>query len=118
MPGKPLIRVWRRDGFTLKIFDLQKQDGYGKWMLAYKFYDNGIIIFQGEDYCCSPMRAVDSAATVYGLLSFFSLRPGDVENDCFKDYTKKQIEWRDSGRSEELGFIVAMEEERLAKRSK
>jgi hypothetical protein len=104
---KPLIRVWRRDGFVLKLYDLQRPHRGGpQHALAYKLFDNGRLIFKGEDYGCSPLHAIDSIECVCGLLSFLSLRPGDTDAEYFANYTPEQLAWCQSGRAEDLSLYV------------
>jgi len=103
---KPLIKVWRKDGFVLKVYDMQRQDRYGKWVVGYKFWDRGQLIFKGRDFHCSPLHAVDSPATAYGILGFLSLRPGDTDREYFDSYTPKQLAWCQSSRADELALKV------------
>lgn len=110
------IKVWAKDGFRLTLYDLNRRDELGKWVLGYRFTDKGKLIFEGEDFACAPSDAVDSLATVYGLLTFLSLRSGDTDKEYFDSYTPAQLEWRDSGRAEELSYLVMFGEERLNKR--
>jgi hypothetical protein len=117
--NKPLIRVRRRDGFLLKLYDLQRpRRGGPQHALAYKFYDNGRLIFKGEDYGWFPLHAIDSIKCVCGLLSFLSLRPGDTDRDYFDDYTPEQLAWCQSGRAEALSLYVHDTEECLARKNR
>jgi hypothetical protein len=109
-------RVWRRDGFTLKLWDTHRRDSYGKHVLAYKLLDGGRLIFKGDDFHCSPLHVVDSLDTVEGLLAFLTLRPGDTDSDYFALYTPRQLAWCRSPRCELLSFIRLELEERLAAR--
>jgi len=99
------IRTWEGDEFTLHLWCTFSTVRYGpQERLAYQLWDGDTLIFEGEDYGCSPLNAIDSDASVSALLSFLSLRPGDTDEDYFDSYNNKQIEWRDSGRAEELSF--------------
>jgi hypothetical protein len=109
------IKVWAKDGFRLSLYDPNRRDHLGKNVLAYRFTDHGKLIFQGEDFACSPLHSVDSLETVYSLLTFLSLRSGDTDEEYFADYTPEQIEWRDS-RAETLSMLVYDGESRLEKR--
>lgn len=115
---RELIKVWRYQGFRLSLYDCGKREGgaFGRAYLSYRLSDNGRTIFTGNDFGCSPCHAIDSMQTVYSLLSFLSLRPGDTDREYFDGYTPEQLEWRDSGRAEELSYIVAMAEERLERK--
>ncbi len=102
------IRTWAdRDGigFRLELYDTYRTDRWGKSILAYEFRHAGELIFEGADYHCSPLHAVDSDAAVAGLLAFLALRPGDTDPDYFATYTPRQLEWvREHG--EELSLYV------------
>ena len=123
------IRTWTsEDGaFRLDLWDVNRRDELGKWVLRYALYDDqwnerdghhdrkepdtrGTIVFEGEDFACSPMNAVDSDATVAALLGFLSLQDGDTDSDYFDSYTDRQRAWRDA-RAEDLSmFVLELEE--------
>ena len=109
--GSELIRTWENDGFRLELYDTGEVDGYGKWVLAYRLFDNGNLVFEGHDFHCPPLYAVDSDWTVSGLLAFLSLRPGDTDSEYFDGYSPEQLGWVESGRAEELGYLQAELEE-------
>jgi hypothetical protein len=114
MPRLELIREWEQDGFALKLWDTlwdtYRTDEYHKSILAYEFSDNGRVIFEGEDFACSPMHAIDSDECIAGLLAFLSLRPGDTDREYFDSYTPEQMAWCED-RAEELGMIqIELEE--------
>jgi hypothetical protein len=100
-----LIRVWRASGFCLKLWDTRRADRYGKAILAYKLYDNGQLIFKGDDFHCSPLHAIDSDETVAGLLAFLSLKPGDTDPKSFEGYSPANLAWC-RARAEELSWHV------------
>jgi hypothetical protein len=52
-----------------------------------------VTLFEGADFCCSPMDAIDSDATVAAILGFLTLRPGDTDAEYFDDYTDAQREY-------------------------
>src|SRR4051812_40567617 len=85
-----LIRTWKADGFKLDLYDTY-QTRHGKDILAYQFFHNGELIFEGDDFGCSPLHAIDSDAAVGGLLAFLSLKPGDTDPEYFESYTPKQM---------------------------
>jgi hypothetical protein len=68
----------------------------GKNYIYYIFRDRGKKIFEGDGYSPGASTAIDSMKSVYGLLIWFTLQPGDVDEDYFKDYTEAQLEWRDT----------------------
>lgn len=117
IPGE-LIKTWRYNGFSLRIYHTGRYDRYGKSVLAYRFRDRGKLIFDDSGFSPSPMHCDDSMETVYALLGFISLRPGDTDSEYFDKYTPSQMEWCQSGRAEELSCIVCVREERLNERRK
>jgi hypothetical protein len=110
------IRTWEQAGFRLELFDTYRTDRYGKSVLGYEFYDNGALIFEGEDFHTSPLYCIDGDETVAGLLAFLSLRPGDTDREWFEGYTPEQRAWVESGRAQELGYLQSELEERAAAR--
>ncbi len=79
--------------FTLELYDTGEIDWrHGpKQRLAYVFKGpDGKVVFEGNDFCCSPMHAIDSDACVRSLLGFLTLRPGDTDDEYFADYTEAQ----------------------------
>ncbi len=49
------------------------------------------VLFEGEDFGCSPMHGIDSDATVAAIMAFLTLRPGDTDPEYFADYTPEQL---------------------------
>ena len=90
-----LVREWNCENYKLNLYDTYKTNRLGKSILAYKFYHEEELIFEGNDFCCSPMNSIDSDVTVGTLLSFLSLQEGDIESEYFENYTDKQKEFRD-----------------------
>ena len=92
------IRTWTDPdgvGFRLELYDLNETDFEGHHRLGYEFHHGHKLIFQGEDFACSPCQAVDSDQCVASLLGWLSLKRGDVDRDYFNSYTTEQLEWRD-----------------------
>jgi hypothetical protein len=50
------------------------------------------VLFEGDDFGCSPRHAIDSDATVEGIMGFLTLRPGDTDAEYFADYTQAQLD--------------------------
>jgi len=84
-----LIREWKQDGFRLELFDTYTTNRDGKARLAYRFYFSTAdrpypanaysrfkgeehLIFEGEDFYCSPLHAIDSDECIGALLGFLS----------------------------------------------
>ena len=78
--------------FTLTLYDPHlPQNGRSQYPLGYVLRMDGVILFRGEDYGCSPLHCIDSDASVEGVMSFLTLRPGDTDRDYFADYTPEQL---------------------------
>lgn len=116
--NRELIKTWRKQGFTLRMWDTFIQDWLGQTRLTYQLKDGRRIIFAGDDFSGSPLHADDSLETVAGLLGCLTLKPGDTDREYFEKYTPKQMNWCQSFRCETLGMIQVELEERLSKRNK
>lgn len=103
---KDIIKIWRKNGFRLTMWDTGRRDHRGQAKIGYRFCDRGKLIFTGEDFCASPLHADDSRESVYALLGFLSCRPGDTDAEYFKEYTPDQMAWARSYRAELLGSLV------------
>lgn len=98
------MRTWEESPFRLETFDIGKSRD-GKWAVEYEFYCEDRSIFSGGDFYCSPMHAVDSDESTAGILSFLSLRPGDVDREYFDDYTEDQMAFTIEY-GERLGYLA------------
>lgn len=110
---RDVLKRYRKAGFTLTVWDTHRIDGMGKAILGYRLSDRGVLIFQGEDFHSSPMHAIDSLNVVEAILSFLTLKQGDVESEYFDEYTPTQLEWSRGSRCEELNRIQLELEQRL-----
>jgi hypothetical protein len=85
--------------FHLAIWDTHCHVG-GKWVLGYRLTQahNGDItlLFEGEDFYCSPLHAIDSDACMESIMGFLCLRPGDTDREYFANYNEVQREFRDT----------------------
>ena len=79
--------------FTLNTWDTGRIDHLGKSIIRYQFQHGDKLLFEGSDFACSPMNAVDSDECVRALLSFLTLRPGDTDAEYFTDYTQEQLDF-------------------------
>lgn len=109
-PDGDNIWAWSEDGYVLEMWDTHTVDSMGKSRLGYRLFDTVFDagtepIFEGEDFCCSPLHAIDSLESIAGVLGFLSLRPGDTDEEYFADYTPRQTEWMWS-RAEYLQLLV------------
>jgi hypothetical protein len=89
--GYDHVRTWEAEDYRLELFETLAVNRYGKAVLAYRFFHRGRLIFEGADFHCSPLHAVDADATVAALLHFMSLRPGDTDAEYFESYTPEQL---------------------------
>lgn len=112
-----MLRTVRLDGgegrtYTLKMWDTGRCDRRGQARIGYTLSQDGEVapIFDGDDFCPSPMHADDSDATVAALLGFLCLRPGDTDQEYFEDYTPRQWQWVAED-AESIGADVAMAED-------
>lgn len=97
--------------YYLRLYDLGLTDSLGKAMLGYSLSHKSRIIFEGNDFACSPLHPIDSFETACALLGFLTLRPGDTDQEYFDRYTKEQLEWANSTDCENLSAYVASLEE-------
>jgi hypothetical protein len=108
---KDVIRRVRFDGYELVLWDTGRVDEYRKSVLGYRLiHPAGWVLFEGEDYCCSPCFAIDSDSSVRSLLTFLTLRPGDTDPDYFDRYSVYQLAWAEN-EAEALQFWASDPEE-------
>lgn len=114
MVSQEILRVVRfrpyRKGmgpvFILKVWDTNRRDASGKWILRYRFSkgeardQNAVgnpavwnVIFEGSDFSCSPLHAVDSDETVKAIMGFLTLLPGDTDREYFENYSAQQMDF-------------------------
>ncbi len=95
--------------YTLDTYDTHRCDRRGQTIIGYEFWEpDGVEpLFEGENFAGSPLHADDSDETVWSLLNFLSLRPGDTDADYFDGYTRAQREWTTSTECEELSMLVS-----------
>jgi hypothetical protein len=92
--------------FALTVWDTFRTDQMGKSVLGYRLTMRGAVVFQGEDFACSPCVAIDSDECIGALMSFLTLRPGDTDGDYFASYTESQLEFC-SSHAESLAMEVS-----------
>jgi hypothetical protein len=89
--------------FSLTMWDTG-EEWDGKWLLGYRLtmterlsqHPRDVIrtvVFEGEDFGCSPQHGIDSDASVAALMGFLTLRPGDTDADYFANYTLAQRDY-------------------------
>ena len=97
----PLHRI----GGRIRLWDSGRTDRRGQTVLAYDYTQGDDVVFTGSDFAGSPIHADDSVETAASLLTFLSLRPGEVEAEYFAEYTPAQVAWRDA-HAEELSLVA------------
>ncbi len=82
--------------FTLHLWDTRTMME-NKCRLAYRLsmheHGKSIVLFEGGDYGCSPLHAIDSDEACAGIMGFLTLRPGDTDAEYFDDYSPAQMEY-------------------------
>ncbi len=82
-----ILRAVKVGDYQLYTWDTAKTDG-GKSYIGYRFISpSGVVLFQGTDIGVPADIAIDSDATLTGVLGFLVLRPGDTDPDYFSGYT-------------------------------
>ncbi len=103
---KVLFRPYRKGmgpTFRLVTWDTGRTGFGGKYLIGYRLTIHDrytgpgcapsclAVLFEGEDFGCSPLHAIDSDAAVASLMAFLTLRPGDTDAEYFEDYTPAQL---------------------------
>ncbi len=90
--------------FRLKTWDTNTTGFGGKYVLGYRLsigrQPNAAnqpaawnVLFEGEDFGCSPLYAIDSDETLAAIMAFLTLRPGDTDAEYFASYTPEQLDY-------------------------
>jgi len=84
--------------YRLKTWDTGKVDSMGKYIVGYSFtrVSDGVVIFTGEDFHCSPCHAIDSNEVLRSILGFLTLRPGDTDAEYFSEYNRVQMDFAEN----------------------
>lgn len=82
-----------RPFFTVCLYD--RVAPFESKKQAYQLKQGGKLLFSGEDFGPAPMHCIDSDHAVEALMSFLTLRPGDTDEDYFKNYTPEQLAFCD-----------------------
>ncbi len=94
--------------FALTVWDTGRTNGR-KCQLGYRLNqidgNRRWTLFEGEDFGCSPLHAIDSDETVESLMGFLTLRPGDTDAEYFADHTPEQLRFCEQ-HAEALGSEV------------
>lgn len=106
MTDSLLYRQWEQDWFKIDMTVLPFKNKYDKFVIKWHFFDNDILIFEGDSFSPSPQFPPLSDDSVMALISFLTLQPGDTDEEYFKDYTPEQFSWCISERADELRQIL------------
>jgi len=104
------LRYVRLDdtGYTLETWDTGRTISGGKSRLGYRLTaPDGTMLFEGEDFGCSPLHAIDSDNALRAILGFLTLKYGDTDRDYFDSYTGRQLEFSSSSDCERLAFLFS-----------
>jgi hypothetical protein len=72
--------------FTLNMWDA------GNNRIKYQLTMDGVTLFKGNDFRCSPLHALDSDECVHALMGFLTLHPG-TDRDYFADYSQEHMDF-------------------------
>lgn len=101
------MRKYDFEGYKIFLQNTFMRDSYGKFIVKYKMINpEGVILFDGKNFHCSPMHDPESYDAAISLLGFLTLKPGDTDAEHFDNYTPKQMEFCESWDCEELSLIV------------
>ena len=79
--------------FTLKLYYIGRPDERIGYRLTQREHGKTSLLFEGEDFRCSPLHGHDSDEAVRALMTFLTLRPGDTDREYFDKYTPEQLEY-------------------------
>ena len=86
--------------FTLTLWDTGRCGDNGadlgirnKQIAGYRLKQDDVVLFEGEDFYCSPMYTPCSDDAAEEVMGFLTLRPEDVEDEYFEKYTPAQLEY-------------------------
>jgi hypothetical protein len=109
---KDVLRKITLNGYTLETYDTGNRDRRGQTCIGYSLtHPSGWVVFEGEDFCSSPMHCDDSNANIRSLMSFLTLAFGYTDREYFEGYTPKQLAWVESQDREDLEMLVFEGEE-------
>ena len=97
--------------FRLTVWDTGLTNSDGKHRLAYELsmhQGRKTVLFKGHDFYdlyASPLRAIDSDATMRSIMDFLTMKPEDTADEYFADYTPEQLAFC-ARHAEQLSFEV------------
>lgn len=106
--GQNVDYAWVWEDITVLLWTIGYKDR--RTTLGYSLSDKDKVIFEGADLS-RPGYGHETEDSVYTLLGFLTLRPGDTDEEYFDSYTPEQLEWVQSDSAEELRYQVMEWEE-------
>jgi predicted RNA-binding Zn-ribbon protein involved in translation (DUF1610 family) len=83
--------------FTLRLAWGGRCDSAGRCILTYRLTSERRVIFEGSDYCAHVRDSLETDdSLVEGIMTFLTLRPGDTDEEYFRDYTPEQLAFCDA----------------------
>ena len=81
-------------------------------LLGYRFTSpRGEVLFEGEEFGCSPCIAIDSDESLRSLLGFLCLQPGDTDAEYFAGYSPAQLEFAEGYDAECIAAVYTCGED-------
>jgi hypothetical protein len=97
------------DDHALELEPIERTDDHRiRWWYRLSSASNDTAIFEGDDVCSAVGAVVTTqeyAWTARCVLSWLTLRPGDVDADFFRNDTDAQTVWRDA-HAEEMSIYT------------
>lgn len=78
----------------------------GTDVLKYHFWYKGIELFSGNDFKPSPLHNIDDLESVVELLSFLTVRVGEVDINYFLHYNQEQLNWTQSSECTSIRDLI------------
>lgn len=108
-----VAHVWEHGSIRVTLFEAHrwgedKCRSYHRYILQ----SGDEILFEGDTFSPSPFRGDIGDAQVAELIGFLTLKPGDTDDEYFKDHTPRQLEWVESMEAETLSYMASDYEER------
>lgn len=75
--------------------------------VGYEMFKDNSVLFSGNDFRPSILYPIDSIQSSLSLMGFLTLQRGDVEDNYFKNYTKKQKAFSDSFECEQIKVLLS-----------
>lgn len=113
MPNEKLryviLRPYRKGAghtFNLRTWDTGRRDWRGQTVIGYAFREGRAVLAEGEDFAGSPMHADDSNACIGSLLTFLTLRRGDIDADFFANDSEAMRDFRETHAEPLAGYCA------------